>query len=176
MAEMHGRCVGAKKRAGAVRPLRQIKGVVHLPRRVIFGDIEGGEIVEIVLDIGALGQGEAHLAEDGEQFVHGLADRMDAAVGLGPRRQGDVDALALEPFLEPGILERRLSSIDGVGQDLLDGIQRHARVLAFFGRQGADALHALGDKPLPAEDADADLLEAFEILGPGDGGQERQRG
>ena len=62
--------------------LRQIEGVVHLARRMVRRDVEGGEIVEVVLDVRPFGDGEAHLAEDGDDLVDGLADRMDAALGF----------------------------------------------------------------------------------------------
>ena len=60
---------------------RQEERVVHLPRRMFRRDVERGEIVEVVLDVRAFGHGEAHLAEDRDHLVDGLADRMDAALG-----------------------------------------------------------------------------------------------
>ena|GEM_PF-6283577 len=52
--------------------------VVHLPRRVAFGEVERGEIVEVGLDVRAFGDGEAHIGEDRGYFVDYLAHRMDA--------------------------------------------------------------------------------------------------
>ena len=59
-----------------------IEGVVHLPRRMLGRDVEGGEVVEVVLDVRPLGDAEAHLAEDGDDLVDGLADGMEAALAL----------------------------------------------------------------------------------------------
>ena len=61
---------------------RQIEGVLHLPRRMVGRDVEGGEVVPVVLDVRTLGPGEAHLAEDRDELVHHLADRMQRALGL----------------------------------------------------------------------------------------------
>ena len=60
---------------------------------MIGRDVELGEIVIVELDIGAFGDREAEIGEDRTHFVEHLADRMDAALGFGPRGQGDVDAL-----------------------------------------------------------------------------------
>ena len=51
-------------------------------RRMLARDVEGGEVVEIVLDVRALGDAEAHGTEDGDDLVDGLADGMEAALGL----------------------------------------------------------------------------------------------
>ena len=58
---------------------RQIERVVLLPRRMLGRDVERGEIVEILLDMRPLGDGEPHLAKDRDDLVDGLADRVDAA-------------------------------------------------------------------------------------------------
>ena len=66
----------------------QIEGVVHLPRRMLGRDVERVEVVQVVLDVRALGDGEAHVAEDRDDLLDGLADRMDAALGARPRPAG----------------------------------------------------------------------------------------
>src|SRR5260370_25093433 len=81
-------------------------------------DVERGEMVELVLDVRAFRAGEAHLAEDGDDLVDGLAQRMDAALGLGAHRERHVDALPRELLaqrlvLEParGVADRRLDVV-----------------------------------------------------------------
>ena len=66
----------------------EIEGVVHRPRRVALGDVERGEIVPVVLDLGPGRDREAQVGENLGELVHHLADRMDAA--LRRRRAGSV--------------------------------------------------------------------------------------
>ena len=58
---------------------RQVEGVVLLAGRVLGRDVEGGEVVEIVLDMRPFGDRKAHLAKDRDDLVDRLADRVDAA-------------------------------------------------------------------------------------------------
>src|SRR3546814_14997576 len=73
--------------------LGEIEGVVHRPRGMAFGDVEGGEIVPVVLDLGAGGDCKAKVGEDFGEFVHHLADRVDAALRARGDGKGDVDLL-----------------------------------------------------------------------------------
>ena len=83
-------------------------------------DVERIEVVEIVLDMRTLGDGEAHLAEDRHQLFHGLADRVDEADLTRARGQGDVDALLDEAPLEVHLLQLRLACFDRALQRDLD--------------------------------------------------------
>src|SRR3546814_3490149 len=123
-ADLHRRGVGAQQHAAAVRLLRQVEGVVHLPGGMFRRDVEGGEVVEIVFDVRSLGDGEAHLAEDGDHLVRRLADRMDAALGLRPRRQGHVDRFGGEPRVELGFGEIVPARLDRLGDGGLQRINR----------------------------------------------------
>ena len=102
-ADLHRRGVRAQQHA-ASRPASawKIERVVHLARRMAFGEIQLGEIVVVGLDVRTFGDREAHVGEDRGELVDHLADRMDAA-GLGRRlahRQRDVDGLGGEPGVE----------------------------------------------------------------------------
>ena len=122
-ADLHRRGMGAQHLAAAIGGARrQIEGIVLLPRRMLGRNVERGEIVEILFDMRAFGDGEAHLAEDRDQLVDGLADRMDAAVAVGFHRQRHVDALFGKPaqkrrLIEPrlGRAERRFDLVAGDG-------------------------------------------------------------
>ena len=59
----------------------EIERVVVLPRRMLGRNVERGEIVEVGLDVGTLGDREAHIGEDLGDLVGDLAHRMDAALG-----------------------------------------------------------------------------------------------
>src|SRR3546814_953669 len=68
--DLHRGCVGAKQHALAAVALvlGEIEGVVHRPRGMAFGDVEGGEIVPVVLDLGAGGDCKAKVGEDFGEF------------------------------------------------------------------------------------------------------------
>ncbi len=68
--------------------------------------------MEVVLDVRAFGDGEAHLAEDRDDLVDGLADRMDAALALGPHRQGHVEPLGGEARVEGRGLKLGLARVE----------------------------------------------------------------
>ena len=70
----------------------EIEGVVHRPRRMAFGDVERGEIVPVVLDLGPGRDREAEIGEDLGELVHHLADRMDAALARRRRPAGSCRA------------------------------------------------------------------------------------
>ena len=78
--------MGAQHGARAVGRFREIERVVVLPRRMLGRNVERGEIVEVGLDVGTLGDREAHIGEDLGDLVGHLADRMDAALGERPER------------------------------------------------------------------------------------------
>jgi hypothetical protein len=51
-ADLHRRGVRAQQHRAARRRVREIEGVVHRARRMAFGDVERGEVVPVVLDLG----------------------------------------------------------------------------------------------------------------------------
>ena len=53
--------------------------VVHFARGMAGREVQLGEIVVVALDVRPFGDGKAHVGKNGGQFVHHLADRMDAA-------------------------------------------------------------------------------------------------
>ena len=101
-AHLNRRGVGAQHLPLPVRVRWQIERVVHLPRRMIRRNVERGEVVEVVLDVRAFGNCEAHLGKDGDQLLDHLRDRVDTAFCFGSHRQRDIDALAREAGFELG--------------------------------------------------------------------------
>ena len=77
-AHLHRRGVRAQHLPLAVRLRLEEERVVHLPRRMAFGEVERGEVVVVGLDVRTFGDREAHVGEDRGQLVDHLADRMDA--------------------------------------------------------------------------------------------------
>ena len=94
-ADLHGARVRAQHLDGIVvavfaRALH-VEGVVLLPGRVLGRDIELGEVEIVGLDVGPLGDGEAHVAEDLGHLVPHLADGVDAPFLQRPEPHGQRD-------------------------------------------------------------------------------------
>ena len=90
-ADLHRRGVRAQQLA-----VGKIERVVHRPRRMIGGDVERFEVVEVVFDLGTGGDVEAGLAEQLLDAQPHLGDRMQSATRLAAARQRDVDAFLRE--------------------------------------------------------------------------------
>src|SRR6516164_8645947 len=106
---------------------------MFLARWVLGRDVEGGKVVEIFLDMRPLGERETHLAEDRDDLVDRLADRVDAP-GSGKRHwEGDVGTLLGELFLERGATEPCRRFGECCGDLLLCGIQRRAGMSPLLG-------------------------------------------
>src|ERR1700744_4798848 len=104
--------MGAQEHAAAIGPGPQIEGVLHLARRMVWRDIEGGEVLEVVLDIRTFGDAETHLAENGDDLIDSLADRVQATFALGAWRQRQVDRFEGQPSVQGGLFEIALASTD----------------------------------------------------------------
>jgi hypothetical protein len=150
---------------------RQVERVLHLPRRMIGRDVEGGEVVPVVLDVGTLGPGEAHLAEDRGDLVHHLADRMQRALVLRARRQRDVDLLGGQARGERGTAEQALARVERRFDLALELVDPRAEFLARLGGHAAQGLHQAGDAALLAEHGHARLLERRQVGGLLNGAQ-----
>jgi hypothetical protein len=161
-ARLHRRGVRAQDDVGAhverVRPLA--RGV---RRRVV----ERVEVVEDVVDLGALLDVEAQAEEDVLDLAPHGREQVQPADGLGRRAgQRDVDAVGREARVELGRLELRDAVVD-------EGLERFARLvggaadLAALGRlELRDAAQDVRQLGLAAEEADAELLEAAVSLAP----------
>ena len=136
---------------------------MHLPGGVLRRDVQGSEVVKIVLDIGTFGDRETHLAEDGDAFLGNLADRVQPAVAHRARRQGDVDRLGGKPGFEGGAVEALLARLDCRGDTVLDAVERLPGGLARRRIESAKALHLFRDRALAAERRHANGFERGQI-------------
>src|SRR5690606_16031287 len=88
---LHRRSMGTQYSAGS-----NIEGVVHGTRRVMIGNIEGAEVVVVVLDLGT----DRHLVacrfKDSLDSVDGAAHRMGTAGALAATGQRDIHRLGLQ--------------------------------------------------------------------------------
>ena len=150
--DLHRRGMGAQHLAAAIGGARrQIERIVLLPRGMLRRDVERGEVMEIVLDMRPFGNGEAHLAEDRDQLVDRLADRMDAAVVLGLHRQGDVDAFLRQPPIERRALVLLLGFAERGLDHALELVERGAARLALVGSERAERLEQAGELAVATE-------------------------
>ena len=164
-ARLHRRGVGAQHDGRAVGARGQIEGVLHLSRRMIGRNVECGEIVPVVLDVGTVGPGESHLAEDRRDLVHHLADRVKRTLPLGSCRQADVDLLGDKLCRQRRRGERALADFECRFDLALELVHLRAEFAALFGRHRAQCLHQAGDAALLAEDGHARNLERRQIGG-----------
>ena len=150
-------CTGlaAEAHPTAVSSVRsEEEGVVHLPRRMLRREVERGEVVEVVLDVGPFGDRETHLREDGDHLVHRAEGGVERA---GPRRGGGgrvrSRALGGELGVERGGFQGFASArgdggLDGVAQavDLRPSfaalVRAHGRRATSAGRRWSPACRA----------------------------------
>ena len=178
-ADLHGARVRAQHLDGVVVALfarsLHVEGVVLLPGGMLGRDVELGEVEIVGLDVGALGDGEAHVAEDLGHLVPHLADGMDAAFlqRAEPHGQRDVGLLGGEARRELAALQIGLARLQCIADARLEPVDRLSERLALVGGQRAELRHQLGHASLLAQGGDAHALDGVEIAGGGDLGEER---
>src|SRR5580704_7978874 len=160
-AHLHRARVGAQNLPFALVIRLEEERVVHLERRMAGREVELGEIVVVAFDVRPLGDGEAHLSENGGDLVHHLADRMDApSLGAGQRDgQGDVERLALELRLEGRALEHRAPRRQRLRDLILQRVDGCALRLALVRRKLTKRREQCGNRSFLAERGDARRLE-----------------
>ncbi len=90
LADFHG----ADLHGGGVSPeqhlVAEIKGVLHVPGRVVRGQVEGLEVIPVQFHLGAFHRLKAQVEEDVADLGHDAVQRVEPAPGQAPPRQGDV--------------------------------------------------------------------------------------
>ncbi len=82
------------------------KCILHVARRMVFGNIERFEIVVVVFDVRTAGDLEAHAPKDIDDLVDHQRQRMAAAALPARAGEGDVDALGFKRLRLGLIFER----------------------------------------------------------------------
>ena len=127
-------------------------------------NIEGGKVIEIFLDLRALGDAEAHLGKDFGHFVNHLTDGVDAA-GVGRNGgQGDVQFFRLQALVQDFVFQRFPPRGDGVVEAVFQRIQFRAEFLFFLRRHFAKFPHHQTDTAFFAKCGDPDLFKGFYII------------
>ena len=145
----------------------EIERILGIARRVVSGSVEGVETVILGLDLGAVSDGEADLAENA---AHLFADECERVVGAGPAvggRQRGVDGGA-ELGLELGGLDLREGGIEQrleAGLGLVDELAEAGALVLWH---GAHLLHQRGEFSVGADVA---RLGGFELRARGERGE-----
>ena len=132
--------MGAQNFAGPIRAGVEKEGVVHVARRMVRRKIQLGKIIIVALDIRPFGDGKAHIGENHREFVHHLADRVDAA-RLDPmrtHRQRHIDGLFLQAGCKRRFLQDGAPRGKSLRDDLLQCVDGGATLLARIRRHGAE--------------------------------------
>jgi hypothetical protein len=170
-------CTGScasEQHAGAVVFGVEVEGVVLLPRGMLWGNVEPGEVEVVGLDVGPLGDGEAHVGEDLGDLVEHLAHRVDAPLLQRSEtdRQGHVGGLGGEARAQRLALQFRLAALQGLADAGLQRVDGLPERLALVGGERAQPRHQLGHAPLLAERGNAHALDGVEVARAGDLAQE----
>ena len=144
------------------------EGVVHLPRRMAGREVERGEVVEVVLDVGTFSDGEAHVGEDGGEFLEHLHHGMQRADRLEARRQGEVFAFGFEARIQRRRFEVGLARIECCGEAILEAVEGGAGNLALLRAHAAELAHQKRDAALLAQFGNADGIERCFVRRRGD--------
>src|SRR5699024_5001606 len=148
--------------------VRQVEGVMHGARRMMRRKIQRLEIVVIVLDLRPGSNLETQPLENIEQTIEGAIDRMTAARIDRAPRQGDVDGLRVQARVEALARQHGAAFADGLFERMLGAVDLLTSLTPLFRRQLPQTLELCGERPLLAEKAHPDFVQAALALGPGD--------
>jgi len=133
---------------------------------MVRGHVEGFEAVEVVVDLRAVEDVEAHADEDVLDLLANEGEGMLAARSAGPAGQGDVDPLGRKPGVPDPPFERGLGLSDLRFAELLEGVQGLARFLAGLRCEFPQILEEGGDfSRLAPEETVSDRLNGSGIRG-----------
>ena len=124
---------------------------MHGPGRVVRGNVEGFEVVEVVLDLGAFHDVEPEVAKERLDPFQGPGNRVEAAGPLSPPGKGHVDPFPAELGVHRGPGQRLAPGARRLRERVLDLVERLAGRRPLGGGERAETPELLGDYPLAAE-------------------------
>ena len=154
--DLHGGGVGAQQHL-----VVEIKGVLHVPGRVVRREIQGLEIVPVQLDLGAGDGLETQVQEDVADLLHGAGEGMEAAQGTPPAWQGNVDGQGPGPGR--GLFERGEGLGQGALQTSLGPVGCRTHQAAGLRVQVLEPPQNLGENPLAPQVLDPQGLQGLGI-------------
>jgi hypothetical protein len=165
---LHARGVGAQQAA-----VGKIEGVVHGPRRMVRREVQGLEVVVVVLDLRAIGELVAQAREDVGDALEGARDRVQVAQLATAAGQSHVNALGGQALCERRVLKHEPARCQCFGDSVLCAVHGFARQLALLGRQCAQLLELARQTAGLAQQRDPQRFERLQARG---GADLRQRG
>ena len=162
VAHLHRAGVRAQVQPAALGVLHvDVERVLHRARRVVLRVVQRGEAVPVGLDLGAVGDVEAHRAEDRLDALHRARHRVQAAhAAAGGPASVTSSASALQLRLELGIGQRLAARAAApLRSRCLVALICAPRAFFCFGRQRAQRLQQLGHAAGLAEEARLGVLQ-----------------
>jgi hypothetical protein len=136
---------------------------------MIGGGIESGEVLEVRLDLGAIGDGKADRAEQGFDPFEGSRHRMQATGRLAAAGQRDIERLLGQPGVERQLPNRFAPSVERRFDGVLGAIDRCPGSLSLVGRKFSEAFQQFGNAAALAEIGGLDLLKRVRVISGGKG-------
>ncbi len=118
-----------------------VEGILHVPGRMVFRDIQGLEIVEILFNLRPLFNAEAERGKDGTNLFRRQGYRMLAAFSRPATGKGHVKGLAAQAVFDGFLLKVFLPGRYQRLQFLLDLVGQSPDNRPFLGRQLPHTLH-----------------------------------
>ena len=160
---LHGRGVGPQDHI-----VRKIECVLHVPRRMVLGNIQGFEIIVIQLDFRPFGQLKAQTGEDLYQLIRHPVQNVRAAKGHPPARKGHVHIFRSQFTAFLFLLERSLFAVEFPLQFGLDFIGELPHFRAFLRGQVFQTPQKGRQLALSPERTRPDFRQIFGVVKLGD--------
>ena len=155
--DLDRRGVGAQEAA-----VLEVEGVVHRARRVVGGEVEGFEVVVVVLDFRSFDDLEPDALEERLDSFESQGERVQTSRALAPPRQCHVDAARFEPGSDQIGAERFASPLERVAERPPGRVDAPAGFGPLFRGEPPHPLQLVGDQTLPAEIAHPNFVQPFE--------------
>src|SRR5690554_464525 len=136
-----------------------IESIMHGTRRMVFGDIEGAEIMIIVLNLRAFSDAIPGRLEQSADTFDSQADRVHTTNTLPPARQGDIQRLSRQPGAERLLQQLLAAGVNGLGNLSFDQVYLLSSRGPLFSWQFPQTFQQFGNPPLLTEIINAQLFQ-----------------
>jgi hypothetical protein len=143
-----------------------VEGIVHVPGRMLRRDVQGFEVVPVIVDFGRHGLLEAEAAEEGDDLLAHLGERMEGAEGNAVTGQGRVHGRGLEAAFDGGILDALFQGGQAAVGIVAQSVDQLAEAGTLLGGEPSHGAQEGGDIPFLAQVADLQIVEGLLELGP----------
>ena len=144
---------------------RKVERIVHRTRRVIVWNIQGSEVVKIILDFRTRTNTETGVLEDLLYAHHRARDRVVSTDRRTPSRKRYIDSIRRELCLHGRSLERIASRIQACLNILFRLVDFLTRSRTFLRRQLAEGFQTCGDLAFLAEIGNPNRIKSGKVIG-----------